>query len=1007
VQHKVVDEAFRSGIQELACRTNCPTFDSDLWESAFTHASFRREDDFDDRSAEQLIEIVERIGAEALRTSTYEYCLDQKGMDRAETSLAFNAGGSILLALLHDFQLVRVCRVGKKVDGLDANKSLQLALAERFLGLIIISSSYRNVRQLIWDRIESTLFSPSELVFYDMLDPRTWLQQYCDRFYDGKYPSYQLIDTIGPEHKRIFRCRVVLPDKRLAEATGSSLKAAKQQAAVTIIDSLQLTKRMSIRSKPPAEAMIPPCLNVRPNKIDRYLMRAAFDVAQKLRYKGIDRHHLAVALTLPARGQARRGIETNLRHKLLGDALETLAFALFAFQSIPIRAFGSSNISKFIVAICSNSQHAPLFDRLELEPIVCHEPEVQLSEQGKSEVIKAIAAAAYLSTRDFSQFFAWITANLGKWCQETVTLLAENPLAVKEPKSFLQELLQAQESYKTEYVDQRSGPEHKQTFSTTLFLSCIGQRVKLGHGTGSTLKEAQQVASTRALESIVPRNVAGVLAPIATRFWKSYFDRLLGGEPGVIVAACGVEHFKTLNSFTGFFGLKAFSASLPELSCYLQKPEFLEVVLKSIGRLAITSPRQVLSLGKQGIALITDHSPDDVKAFAAPEVDGWLTKFRRASAGLKLPTSEIRCPLGLIPISELGYVRDWKLSILEGDSALSISEPMFSHVVTLLELLGRDVQDGCNELSIIVEAAPDWRLLKLMLNKTRWTRLQIEEVADQLLPNAFFSGVSDAIREGSSNLTLEIKGVYFQTEEPHIKAYTEIMRRLYHAQDSLQSLHRIVHDLKNQVIAIRTYATRAMTEPQTKYQMFAAIEQLQEQIRDREAALTLFFRAADESSFTNVNLKQTIRAFFVKQMPSLPENIRPEFVENLDTSQVIASKELLTSLLDNLTLNAIEAMPKGGVLSISAAYRANDSMLEINVSDTGVGISPESLPELFTSLKSTKAKGMGLGLAGVKRIVEQHDGLIDVESRLGAGTKFTVLLPLRRESEVLHAGTDS
>jgi signal transduction histidine kinase len=122
---------------------------------------------------------------------------------------------------------------------------------------------------------------------------------------------------------------------------------------------------------------------------------------------------------------------------------------------------------------------------------------------------------------------------------------------------------------------------------------------------------------------------------------------------------------------------------------------------------------------------------------------------------------------------------------------------------------------------------------------------------------------------------------------------------------------------------------------------------------------------------------------------------------------VIASKELLTSLLDNLTLNAIEAMPKGGVLSISAAYRANDSMLEINVSDTGVGISPESLPELFTSLKSTKAKGMGLGLAGVKRIVEQHDGLIDVESRLGAGTKFTVLLPLRRESEVLHAGTDS
>jgi dsRNA-specific ribonuclease len=143
----------------------------------------------------------------------------------------------------------------------------------------------------------------------------------------------------------------------------------------------------------------------------------------------------------------RRGIESNLRHKLLGDALETLAFAVFAFQTFQTRVFGTSNISHFIAAICSNSQHAPLFDRLELEPIVCHEPGVQLSVQGKAEVMKAIGAAVYLFSRDSSQFFAWITQNLGIWCRETVNLLGENPLAVKEPKSFLQELLQAQELY--------------------------------------------------------------------------------------------------------------------------------------------------------------------------------------------------------------------------------------------------------------------------------------------------------------------------------------------------------------------------------------------------------------------------------------------------------------------------------------------------------------------------------------------------------------------------------
>jgi signal transduction histidine kinase len=179
--------------------------------------------------------------------------------------------------------------------------------------------------------------------------------------------------------------------------------------------------------------------------------------------------------------------------------------------------------------------------------------------------------------------------------------------------------------------------------------------------------------------------------------------------------------------------------------------------------------------------------------------------------------------------------------------------------------------------------------------------------------------------------------------------------------------------------------------------IFAAIEQLQHKIRDREAALRLFFRAADPSRFTRVNLQRTIREFIARQMPILPGKVRLEFSERLDATPVITNAELLTSLMENLTQNAIEAMPQGGLLSVSASYKPRDSVLEIDVSDTGGGIAPEALPDLFTSLRSTKAKGMGLGLATVKQIVEQHGGLIDVVSRLGAGTKFTVLLPLRTE----------
>lgn len=990
---------FRSALSALAHRTNCPTFDAELWEAVFTHASLRNEFSPQERSTERLLEVVRRIGDEALRTSLYEYCLDQKGMDQVETSRAYQCRVALLRSILDEFQLISMCRTGNAFDGLGANETLQLEFAEKFLGVMTVSSSYSNVRQLIWQRIESNLFSSPQWASYDATDPKSWLQEYCQRFY-GKQPAYQLLDESGPEHAKTFRCRVVLPDKRAAEASGSSLKMAQKQAAATLINNLQLTRQMATRAKVKFE-VTPPCLNIPPTRIDKYLTQAASTFAQKLQSETVNKYHLAVALTLPA--STRKHVETNVRHKLLGDGLETLAFVLFVFQTAPMRIFGTSNIAHFIAAICSNRQHAPLFDLLGLEPIVGHEPEVRISEQAKADVIKAIAAAVYLSTRDFTQFLHWMTTTLGSWCQDTITRIGENPLLVKEPKSFLQELLQGQEEYKAEYADQQSGPEHRLVFSTTLFLSGGGRRVRLSEANGNTLREAQQLAATRTISCLVPSgNVGDKLPAIATHFWKSYLDGLINGKPGVIVGACGVEQFRTINSFTGFLGLKAFSLALPEVAPYLRHPKFVDLLLKSIGKLAFTSPRHVISLAARGIALITSHSPDDLKAFTSSDIDEWLADLRRASAGLKVPASQIRFPLLMIPTSELSQIREWNLSVPSRERDQSVSESMFSHAVTVLESLSQG-QEGSNSADVSVQIRADWQSLKFVLKKTERSRVQLEQIVDELSLNAFFSGVSDTIQEDASSFTIEIKGVYFQNEDAHVTVYIELLRRLYEGQSYFQGLHRIVHDLKNQVISIRNYAMRASREPGNRYQMYAAIELLQQNIRNRESALSLFFRAAEQAHFVPINLQRTIRDVFAKQIISLPDRIKPEFSDRIDSAHVVGSKEFLTSLLENLTLNAIDAMPDGGVLSVSASYNTSDSMLEINVADTGVGIPPELIPGLFTTLKSTKAKGMGLGLATVKRIVEQHNGLIDVVSRLGEGTKFTVLLPLQAESEMSNA----
>jgi signal transduction histidine kinase len=101
----------------------------------------------------------------------------------------------------------------------------------------------------------------------------------------------------------------------------------------------------------------------------------------------------------------------------------------------------------------------------------------------------------------------------------------------------------------------------------------------------------------------------------------------------------------------------------------------------------------------------------------------------------------------------------------------------------------------------------------------------------------------------------------------------------------------------------------------------------------------------------------------------------------------------------NIVLNAIQAMPDGGVLSIAATLRG-DGVVQVSFSDTGVGISEEHLSRLFEPLFTTKAKGMGLGLAISKLFIEAHKGTILVESQIGSGSTVTVKLPLPFVTEV-------
>ena len=95
----------RGSLPRLARRTNCPQFDHDLWELVFTHSSYRNEFHPEEQTAERLVDLIQMIGKAALRTAIYEFCLDQKGMDPAETSRYSQSKEILLSSLLKEFEL--------------------------------------------------------------------------------------------------------------------------------------------------------------------------------------------------------------------------------------------------------------------------------------------------------------------------------------------------------------------------------------------------------------------------------------------------------------------------------------------------------------------------------------------------------------------------------------------------------------------------------------------------------------------------------------------------------------------------------------------------------------------------------------------------------------------------------------------------------------------------------------------------------------------------------------
>jgi len=204
----------------------------------------------------------------------------------------------------------------------------------------------------------------------------------------------------------------------------------------------------------------------------------------------------------------------------------------------------------------------------------------------------------------------------------------------------------------------------------------------------------------------------------------------------------------------------------------------------------------------------------------------------------------------------------------------------------------------------------------------------------------------------------------------------------------------IAHDLRNPLTSIRN-ASYFLKMKLDKYSINGEMREMLD-IINKEVDFAsntinnlLDFASPNKPNFKKVDVNQILEEVLFSM--KIGENVKlvKKFAR---LPKIEADPYRLRRVFHNLITNATQAMPNGGKLTIETKKRKN--FVEISIKDTGVGIPNNNLEKIFKPFFTTKAKGIGMGLAACKKLIEEHNGKIEVKSREGSGTVFTVKLPL-------------
>jgi len=273
------------------------------------------------------------------------------------------------------------------------------------------------------------------------------------------------------------------------------------------------------------------------------------------------------------------------------------------------------------------------------------------------------------------------------------------------------------------------------------------------------------------------------------------------------------------------------------------------------------------------------------------------------------------------------------------------------------------------------------------------------------------------IRLGQELVPLRVKTTLLHDNEGAVSGVTALLedlrpikemeakqRRLDRLTMLSQMAASIAHEIRNplQTLSLGMRYLRKSLKPDMATE--ETLERLQRQVDRISQIISEFLTLSRPPELNRIScdVRDVLERAMELAEPRLRECgvwVHRDYAADLPPAELDA--EALERVLSNLMLNAADAMPDGGDLYLSVAARDQPMSadgapeIELQITDTGVGMSPEIAERIFDPFFTTKPKGTGLGLTIAQRLIEEHGGRIVVASRPGAGTTFTITLPTR------------